>query len=118
MEAINLLNRQVARLQKESDTQKLAIEIQRLEENVKKELLILHNCVRDRVSFQDTAMGPTERPMSKGKSSMSGEIMPLGEAQGRRSFSLKKVQNFSSTNSNLGNSLIRQTIDAISIRKV
>lgn len=74
------------------------------------------------MGFQDTGAntgGNTERPMSKGKSSMSGDMMPMGEALGRRSFSLKKMQNFSSVNnSGLGVSLIRQTIEAKSIRKV
>jgi hypothetical protein len=51
------------------------MEMQRLEENVKRELLLIHNLIKDRMEGQESTL---ERPISKGKSSMSGDIVPLG----------------------------------------
>ena len=44
-------------------------------------------------------------------SSSNGDIVPIGEASGRRSFSMKKVQNLSTLMNSSSNNLIRQTIE-------
>jgi hypothetical protein len=77
---------------------------------MKKELLFIHNHLKDKASFQDMVLVNTERPTSKGMSSINGDIVPMGEALGRRSFSMKKMQNLSSLINSSTNNLIRQTI--------
>ncbi len=84
---------------------------------MKKELHFIHNHLKEKIYFQEMGMGNTERPNSKGMSSSNGEIVPMGEASGRRSFSMKKVQNLSTLMNSSSNNLIRQTIEAKSIRK-
>jgi len=51
-------------------------------------------------------------------SSSNGDIIPMGEASGRRSFSMKKMKNLSTLMNSSSKNLIRQTIEAKSIRKL
>jgi hypothetical protein len=90
VDSVALLSRQVARLQKESETHHLAFELRSLEEHVKRELALMATRIREK----HTPLGPyssvQERPGSNG-SSIVEDPLPLGEAALGRSFSSKKL---------------------------
>lgn len=93
VDAVALLTKQIARLQKENDNHRLGERIRDLEEYFKRELALLPSRLREKEkltpSFQFSPQ--QERPSSNSRSSVQGDPFPLGAASLTRNSSNSKV---------------------------
>ena len=93
MDAVALLTKQISRLQKENDSHRLGERIRDLEEYFKRELALLPSRLREKEKLTPSLQfsPQQERPSSNSRSSVQGDLFPLGAVSLTRNSSNPKV---------------------------